>query len=108
MIRRIRLKQVAPMRLGITLGVLQGLLSMIFVPVFYFFGGLAAYFEPTLFPGKPSLIPGVGWVFFGLAALFMPIFNGVIGFLGGILFATVFNFVARWTGGIDALIEEKD
>ena len=108
MMRRIRLKQIAPTRCGITVGALQGLLSLIFVPVFYFMGGLAAYFEPAIFPGKPSLIPGVGWVFFGLTALFMPVLNGVLGFMGGVLVATVFNLVARWTGGIDAVIEDHE
>lgn len=106
--RRIRLKQIAPMRLGITIGVLQGLLSLIFVPVLFFAGGLAAYFEPKLFPGLLSPFPGVPWIFFGVGALFMPIANGVAGYLGGILIATAFNIVARWTGGVEIAVEDKE
>ncbi len=108
MIRKVRLKQIAPMRLGITVGVLQGVLSLIFVPVLFFAGGLAAYFEPTLFPANLSPVPGVPWIFFGVGALFMPIANGVAGFMGGVLIATVYNIVTRWTGGVDIVIDEKE
>ena len=43
-----------------------------------------------------------------LPALFMPIANGVAGYLGGILIATAFNVVARWTGGVEITVEDID
>jgi hypothetical protein len=100
MMRKFRLKQIAPMRLGITLGILQGLLSCIFLPIVFFAGAFVSYFEHTL--------PGVPWVFAAGGALFMPIANGVAGFLGGVLIATAFNFVARWIGGVDFIVEDHE
>ena len=107
LVRR-RLKQIAPMRLGLTLGILQCLLSLVFVPVLFFAGGLAAYFEPSFFPTTVSPVPGVTWVFVGVGALFMPIANGVAAFLGGVLIATGYNFVARWTGGVELVLEDYE
>jgi hypothetical protein len=104
--RKIRLRQISPMRLGITIGVLQGLLSLLFVPALFFAGGLAAYFEPALWQAKFSPVPGVPWIFFGVGALFMPLANGVAGYLGGILIASAFNVVARWTGGVEITVED--
>ena len=100
MMRKVRLRQIAPMRLGITLGVLQGLLSCLFLPVVFFAGAAVSYLQHTL--------PGVPWVFVGMGALFMPIANGVAGFLGGVLIATAYNLVARWVGGVDIVIEDHE
>lgn len=101
-----RIKQISPMRLGITVGVLQGLLSLVVMPVLLFATGLAAYFEPGIFPANQSPVPGVPWIFVGVGALFMPIANGVAGFLGGVLIASAYNIVARWTGGIEIVLED--
>ena len=35
-----------------------------------------------------------------------PIINAVGGFLAGVLIATVYNFSARWTGGIEIVLDE--
>ena len=40
---------------------------------------------------------GAGWV--ALAAL--PLLYGLVGFLGGALYAWLYNIVARWVGGIE-------
>ncbi|MBI3886637.1 MAG: hypothetical protein HY302_13045 [Opitutae bacterium] len=93
-----RLRQISPMRLGIVLGAMQGLLGLLFVPFMLFAGGIAAYLQHTL--------PGVPWVFFGAGALFMPLVNTVAGFLAGVLFASAYNLVARWTGGIEIVLED--
>lgn len=103
-----RIKQISPMRLGITVGVLQGVISLVFMPILLFATGLAAYFEPSILPVNQSPVPGVPWIFVGVGALFMPLANGVAGFLGGVLIASVYNIVARWTGGIEIVLEDAN
>ena len=45
-------------------------------------------------------IPGMG-LFIGAAAIiFLPIFYGVAGFIGGLIVAALYNLVAGWVGGI--------
>jgi hypothetical protein len=41
---------------------------------------------------------------FGMAIL-MPVIYGVMGFIGGVIGAAVYNLVARWIGGIELEVE---
>ena len=39
---------------------------------------------------------------FGIGApIFLPIFYGIMGFVGGLLSAWLYNIVAKWVGGIE-------
>lgn len=39
---------------------------------------------------------------FGIGAIIMmPIFYGIMGFIGGAIVAAAYNFIAGWTGGIE-------
>jgi hypothetical protein len=49
----------------------------------------------------PKVFPAVPWFLAGGLAFFTPVINAVGGFLAGVLIATVYNFSARWTGGIE-------
>jgi hypothetical protein len=40
-------------------------------------------------------------LFFGAGAVFMPLIYALAGFVFGVVLATVYNFVSRWTGGIE-------
>jgi hypothetical protein len=40
-------------------------------------------------------------------AVFTPFINAIGGFLAGVLIAMVYNFAARWTGGIEIVLDEK-
>jgi hypothetical protein len=42
-----------------------------------------------------------GALFGGGAILILPIFYGVLGFIGGAIVAAVYNLIAGWTGGIE-------
>ena len=55
----------------------------------------------------PKLL-GIPWLFAGAASLFMPFIHAVGGFLVGVLLAMVYNFAARWTGGIVFHSEETN
>jgi hypothetical protein len=85
------------MSLAKVLGVLYAVLGL-FVGVIFaivsVFGGLAAQAESQ---GTPlaGLLLGVG------ALVFMPIIYAVLGFVGGLLVAVIYNFVARFVGGVE-------
>jgi len=85
-----RLTYVSPLQLGIVLGVLYGVISLLIVPIFI----LAALFGP-----KGS---GLGIVF----VIFLPIIYAVMGFVFGVISAFVYNLVAKWTGGVEFTTQE--
>jgi hypothetical protein len=85
-----QLTNISPLRAGIVLGVLYGLLGLIFVPFFL----LLALFGAK--SGGP--FAAFGGVFF---AVLFPVIYAVAGFIGGIIAAAVYNLVAKWTGGLE-------
>ena len=94
------LKRIAPLKAGIVLGVLYALLGCILVPFFIIGGmGMAAAARQT---GTPMPF---GFLF-GIGAIFLPIFYGVIGFVFGVISAAVYNLVAKWTGGVELTLED--
>lgn len=95
-----RLLQIPPIRFGVVLGLINGLIGLLVVPIILLAGGVIAATE------APKLL-GIPWLFVGAGALFMPLIHAVGGFLVGILLAMAYNFAARWTGGIELVLEEK-
>jgi hypothetical protein len=83
-----RLTNVSPVKLGITLAVVYGILSLLVVPFLLF---------ASLFHGR-----GIAGVF----VIFLPIIYAVFGFIGGVISAFIYNLVAKWTGGIEFITEE--
>lgn len=95
-----RLLQIPPIRFGIVLGLINGLIGLLVAPIILLAGGVIAATE------APKLL-GIPWLFVGAGALFMPLIHAVGGFLVGLLLAMAYNFAARWTGGIELVLEEK-
>ncbi|MEY4923794.1 MAG: hypothetical protein EXS34_00410 [Lacunisphaera sp.] len=95
-----RLLQIPPIRFGVVLGLINGLIGLLVAPIILLAGGVIAATE------APKLL-GIPWLFVGAGALFMPLIHAVGGFLVGILLAMAYNFAARWTGGIELVLEEK-
>jgi hypothetical protein len=94
------LKRVAPLKAGIVLGVLYALLSLIAVPFFMIAGaGMAAVAKQS-----GTAIPGA--FLFGIGAIFLPVVYGVMGFIGGVICAAIYNLVAKWTGGLEIVLED--
>ncbi|HKI69408.1 MAG TPA: hypothetical protein VKA67_07465 [Verrucomicrobiae bacterium] len=85
-----QLTYIAPLRAGIVLGVLYGILSLIFVPIFL----IAAVLGSRSGTPAPAIF-GVGF------AIMMPVIYAVIGFIGGIIAAALYNLIAKWTGGFE-------
>lgn len=95
-----RLLQIPPIRFGVVLGLINGLIGLLVAPIILLAGGVIAATE------APKLL-GIPWLFVGAGALFMPLIHAVGGFLVGLLLAMAYNFAARWTGGIELILEEK-
>lgn len=79
-----QLTRIAPLRAGIVLGILYGIIGLLAVPVVLFWSmGSKGGFGGALF------------------AVFVPVLYAVIGFIGGIISAATYNLVAKWTGGLE-------
>ena len=91
-----RLTRISPVKAGLVLGVLYGLLGCIAIP-FLLIAGVAAGAAAS--QAGSSAVP-FGFLF-GIGALLVPVLYGVMGFIGGLIVAAVYNLVAKWTGGIE-------
>jgi len=102
--KKLRIMQVPPVRFGLVLGLINGFVGMIVAPVLLLTLGAAATAADLNY--APKLL-GIPWLFAGAGALFMPFIHAVGGFVFGVLLAMVYNFAARWTGGIEFVIDDK-
>jgi hypothetical protein len=102
--RKLRIMQVPPVRFGLVLGLINGFVGMIVAPVLLLTLGAAATAADLNY--APKLL-GIPWLFAGAGALFMPFIHAVGGFMFGVLLAMVYNFAARWTGGIEFVVEDQ-
>jgi hypothetical protein len=84
-----QLTYIAPLRAGIVLGTLYGLLGLIFVPIFL----LGAVFGAKNAHGGSAV--------FGMFGLLFPFFYALAGFIGGIIASAIYNLVAKWSGGLE-------
>ena len=48
---------------------------------------------------------GFGFLFGVGSIIFLPIFYGILGFIGGLIFALIYNFAGKFTGGIEMEFE---
>ena len=85
-----QLTYVAPLRAGVVLATLYGLLSLLLIPFFLLGGVLGARSG-----GPVPFVFGVGF------AVMMPVIYAVFGFIGGVLSAAVYNVIAKITGGLE-------
>ena len=77
-----------------SLGLLE---ALVVVPIM----SLAPAGTPNAFPAGMRSVLGVG------GFIFLPILFAVVGFIGGLITALVYNLVARWTGGFEFRVEQK-
>jgi hypothetical protein len=102
--KKLRIMQVPPVRFGLVLGLINGFVGMIVAPVLLLTLGAAATAADLNY--APKLL-GIPWLFAGAGALFMPFIHAVGGFVFGVLLAMVYNFAARWTGGIEFVVDDN-
>jgi hypothetical protein len=92
-----RIKRFAPLQLGKIFGLVYGIMGLLFCPLFLLMILWAPHGQN---PQK------VGVMAFGAGfALLMPILYGIMGFIGGIISAFVYNVIAKWVGGIEVEVE---
>ena len=102
--KKFRILQVPPVRFGLVLGLVNGFIGMIVAPVMLVSLGAAATAADLNY--APKLL-GIPWLFAGAASLFMPFIHAVGGFVVGVLLAMLYNFAARWTGGIEIVLDDN-
>jgi hypothetical protein len=99
-----RIKRIAPLQAGKMLGALYACMGLILLP-FFALAAMAGAFVPSsqqLDGGPPpALFAGMMFGF----AIFMPVIYGVMGFVGGIIAAALYNLFASWFGGIEVEVE---
>jgi hypothetical protein len=96
------IKRVQPVRLGKMLGLLYAILGLVVGLCFSLIGLASSSFSSAAHtPG----FPGMG-LFFGVGAIvFLPIFYGILGFVGGLISAALYNGLANVIGGIVIEVE---
>ena len=105
--KKYRLMQIPPIRFGVVLGLINGVAGMIIAPLFLITLGIAFTATESGVMTVPKIFPAVPWFLAGGLAVFTPVINALGGFLAGVLIAMVYNFAARWTGGIEIVLDEK-
>ena len=98
-----RIKRIAPLQAGKMLAVVYGCLGLIFLPFFALAGMLGAFAQHAQSDqAAPAAL--VGGIMLGMG-IFLPIIYGVMGFVFGVIGATLYNLVARWIGGLELEVE---
>ena len=98
------LRRIAPLRAGVVVGILQGILGIIFAVPIFLIASLATLAAPNHAGAGGQT--GVPVIFTGVFIFFVPLFYAIIGFLTGLIGAAVYNLVANWTGGF--IVEVRD
>lgn len=103
-----RLSHVAPLQLGIVFALLYGLISLVLVlPMGFFFAGRTMIAGTQAIHNTPLATPTLmGGIFGGVMMILFPLFQAAMGFVSGVIAAVVYNFVARWTGGIEFTLQD--
>jgi hypothetical protein len=88
-------KRIDVLSLGKMLGVLYGGIGILIGLFFAVFCIVAAVVAPQQQAGAPPVIAGV------FAIVLAPVFYGLMGFIGGIITAALYNFAATIVGGVE-------
>ena len=86
------------------LGVLYACMGLIILPFFALAclaGAFAQHAQQTQNGPPAALTAGLMFGF----GIFIPVVYGVMGFIGGIIAAAIYNLIAQWIGGIEVEVE---
>src|SRR2546425_12375195 len=79
------------------MGAIYAVIGLILLPFF-----LLASLIGSMAGGHDNPLGAIGGLIFGL---FAPIFYGVLGFVFGAIGAFLYNFMAKWLGGIEVQVQ---
>jgi len=92
------LKRVEPLSLGKVLAVLYAVIGGIVGVIMALVGMVALAFGPGE-GAAMAVFMGIIWI------IFFPVVYGVLGGLGGLLVAFLYNWVAQYIGGLELTLE---
>ena len=96
------IKRISPMSCAKVSGLLYAVIGLLIGACFTLFLTTLG----SLIPQDEQQMGGfVGMLFGAGAIVILPIFYGVLGFIGGAILAVVYNFIAGWTGGIEIEVQ---
>jgi hypothetical protein len=55
----------------------------------------------------PSEASQGGMMFGALSIIILPIFYGILGFIGGVISAFIYNMIAKWVGGMTMELQDE-
>jgi hypothetical protein len=91
-----RIEPISAAKVQGVLGAVIGLLiGACFTLLALAFGGLAAASDEGAGAGIVGMLMGAG------AIIILPIFYGIFGFIGGLIWAFLYNLAAKFTGGLE-------
>ena len=94
------LKRIGVISTGKLVGMMYFCLGLLFLPFFLLMGGLAMLGAGAS-QGQDQLAGGIGGAMMIVLAILFPILYGVMGFVGGMIMALLYNFMAKFAGGIE-------
>lgn len=92
---RQRIRKFDPTSVAKMMGVLYGLIGLLFIPIILFIR--------TMAPDEAKTAMGFG--FGPVLAIAFPLIYACIGFVFGFIGAALYNVVAGWVGGIEVELE---
>lgn len=93
-----KLKKIGVLSLAKLQAITMALVGFI-IGIIFFIGGL--------FFGITTDSIGIGMGFSFLSIIIFPIIYGVMGFIGGVIGALLYNLSSKWTGGIEIYLEDN-
>lgn len=96
----IKIKKIGVLSLGKIIGIHYALMGLIFGAILTLVSLVGSAFSSTG-PEMSGALLGMGALFGIGAIIFLPIFYGVIGFVGGVIMAVIYNIIASTIGGLE-------
>ena len=97
----VRIKRFGVLSVGIISGILYAIGGLIGALFMIPFVAIMSAIDPMM---NGDFTP-FGWIFGGFAIILLPIIYGVLGFIGGIICAALYNLFAMLVGGIKVELE---
>ena len=96
----VKIKKIGVLSLGKISGVLYAFMGLIIGAFMTLFALILPAFSSSTAPGMVGALFGIG------AIILLPIFYGLLGFIGGLITAALFNLVTSWVGGLEVETEK--